>query len=83
MSGTDYTQEQMQNGEVVGTSATTGMVGIVWRGNDGWYSEVADENDYCQGAAHGVATREEAVKAALDEIANIDAVSHYYTASEE
>lgn len=75
---TDYTQEQMQEAELVGISEVTGMEAKVWKGNDGWYSEVADHDDYCQGAAHGVATRDEAVKAALDEIANIDAVAHYY-----
>lgn len=75
---TNYTQEQMQNGEIVGISAVTGMEAKVWQGNDGWYSEVADPNDYCQGAAFGVATREAAVTAAMDEIAAIDATAHHY-----
>lgn len=75
---TDYTQEQMQNGEIVGRSEVTGMIATVWMGNDGWYSEVADPNDYCQGAAFGVATREQAARAALDEIAMIDATAHWY-----
>lgn len=75
---TDYTQEQMQNGEIVGRSEVTGMVAKVWEGNDGWYAEVADPNDYCQGAAFGVATKEEAIKLAMDEIGMIDATAHYY-----
>jgi len=75
---TDYTQEQMQNGETVGRSTVTGMTGVVWQGNDGWYGEVADENDYCQGAAHGVATRDEAVTLVMREIEDIDATAHWY-----
>jgi len=78
----NYTQEQMWEAEMVGESKTTGMIGKVWEGDDGWYGEVADSNDYCQGAAWGVATKEEAVKLVLAEIEVIDATSHYYTSSE-
>lgn len=74
---TNYTQEQMQNGEVVGVSAVTGMVGTIWQGDDGWYGEVADPNDYCQGAAFGV-SRSEAERLVMEEIAMIDQTAHNY-----
>ncbi len=75
---TDYTQEQMQEGEVVGVSEVTGMIGKVWQGNDGWYGEVADENDYCQGAAFGT-TKSEAERLVKEEISMIDQTAHNYT----
>lgn len=30
---TNYTQEQMQDGEIVGQSEVTGMLATVWKGN--------------------------------------------------
>ena len=33
----NYTQEQMWEAEVVGESKTTGMIGKVWEGDDGWW----------------------------------------------
>lgn len=78
---TNYTQEQIWDAEIVAESTTTDMVGKVWEGNDGWYGEVADQNDYCQGCAWAT-SKDLAIEAVKQEIAVIDATSQYYTNDE-
>jgi len=50
---------------------STGQDGHIWKEEDGWYGEVSDPGDYCQGCAWGEATPEEAIAAVLRECEEI------------
>lgn len=67
----DYTLDQQRDTiEEIGT-ADNGMVGVVWQGDSGWYGEVADPGNYCQGAAWGT-DKAKAISAVKQEIEQIN-----------
>jgi len=48
-----------------------GQDGHIWQEEDGWYGEVSDPGDYCQGCAWAEEMPEIAIKAVLEECENI------------